>query len=82
MVCFCMAGYHEAAAEPSEAGEASSMDTGCMPAEQRVAEGQDAAGSKPHAHVPFSVRNAALLRAIPFCCKRFHLSQSQWACFV
>ena len=72
-VSFCTADYPEAAAEPSGAGQASSLDASCIPAEERVPDGQDAAGSTQHAHVPFSVRNATLLRAIPFCCKRFHL---------
>ncbi len=64
-----VSGHQEAPAEPSGAREHGCMDTSCTPAEERTPGGQDEAGLMPHAHVPFSVRNATLLQAIPFCCK-------------
>ncbi|KAK9822308.1 hypothetical protein WJX74_006000 [Apatococcus lobatus] len=54
-------------AEPSGEGVESSSGASCIQAEERLAEGQTEAGAQPETHLSFSVRNAALLRAIPLC---------------
>ncbi|KAK9868755.1 hypothetical protein WJX84_007552 [Apatococcus fuscideae] len=55
------------AAEPSGSRSAGMPESSCTQGDERTAEGQSEAGPKPPAHLAFSVRNATLLRAIPFC---------------
>ena len=67
--CCVVAATASEAAEPSGSRSAGMPESSCTQGDERTAEGQSEAGPKPPAHLAFSVRNATLLRAIPFCCE-------------